>query len=120
MTITTPSPQTAAQTSQSGGSDVPESMRAVIERAGEEAMAAALRRDFPFDADWSQWIPDSAWPAPRVPRSWERLACRRFVARPQRTSGSRETMRPRTPTLVNTIASVRMTRRRCGGSPMRA
>lgn len=48
----------------------PASMRAVIEQAGEEATTVARERRFPFDADWSGWVPDPAWPAPGLPADW--------------------------------------------------
>ncbi|WP_203135243.1 DUF402 domain-containing protein [Microbacterium sp. JZ31] len=51
----------------------PESMRAIIERAGKEASSVALARTFPFDVDWSQWIPDAAWPVPELPAKWDQL-----------------------------------------------
>lgn len=50
-----------------------EGMRSIIERAGEDATRTALARTFPFDADWSDWIPDPAWPAPELPSEWNLL-----------------------------------------------
>jgi len=54
-----------------------EEMRAVIEQAGRDATAAATARSFPFDADWSAWVPDPTWPAPDMPSGWDRLTDRR-------------------------------------------
>ncbi|MDN3478082.1 DUF402 domain-containing protein [Curtobacterium sp. APC 4022] len=48
----------------------PASMRAVIEQAGEDATTVARERRFPFDADWSGWVPDPAWSAPGLPTDW--------------------------------------------------
>jgi hypothetical protein len=48
----------------------PEAMRSIIERAGEDATAIAQARSFPFNADWAQWKPDPAWPAPELPAEW--------------------------------------------------
>ena len=52
---------------------LPEVMLSMIQRAGEDATRTALARTFPFDADWSQWIPDPAWPAPELPSEWSVL-----------------------------------------------
>lgn len=51
----------------------PQAMRSIIEVAGEEAARIALARTFPFDADWSQWIPDASWPAAALPTEWNVL-----------------------------------------------
>ncbi|WIE54783.1 DUF402 domain-containing protein [Curtobacterium sp. MCBD17_003] len=47
--------------------------RAVIERSGQSATAAALARAFPFSADWSHWVPEPTWAAPEVPDGWSRI-----------------------------------------------
>lgn len=44
--------------------------RAMIEQAGEEAIAAVHAGVFPFNTDWSHWIPVSDWPAPQMPEGW--------------------------------------------------
>lgn len=48
-------------------------MRSIIERAGANATRTALTRAFPFDADWSQWIPEPTWPAAELPDAWSVL-----------------------------------------------
>ena len=48
-------------------------MCATIERVGEDATAAALARVFPFDADWSNWVPKSTWTAAELPAEWSAL-----------------------------------------------
>jgi hypothetical protein len=48
----------------------PTAMRDVIEQSGERAPAVARERSFPFDADWSRWVPDPAWPAAGLPADW--------------------------------------------------
>ena len=50
-----------------------EAMRSTIERAGEDATRIALARAFPFDADWSRWMPDPAWPPAVLPAEWSVL-----------------------------------------------
>lgn len=52
---------------------ISERMRSVIVRAGKEATEAALARDFPFNADWSEWIPNPAWAAADLPPEWSVL-----------------------------------------------
>lgn len=49
---------------------ISEDDRVVIERTGEEACAAVHAGVFPFSADWDQWTPDPAWPAPSMPAGW--------------------------------------------------
>lgn len=44
--------------------------RALIERAGEEAIAAVYAELFPFDSDLASWIPETNWPAPQMPAGW--------------------------------------------------
>lgn len=51
----------------------PQWMRSIIEGAGNEATRIAQARGFPFDADWSQWIPDPTWPAATMPAEWNVL-----------------------------------------------
>jgi hypothetical protein len=48
-------------------------MRTVIEQAGRDAASVARARTFPFDADWSGWVPDPEWEAERLPGGWNVL-----------------------------------------------
>lgn len=51
----------------------PAAMRAVIERAGREATEVASARRFPFDTDWSGWVPDPEWGTTALPQDWSAL-----------------------------------------------
>jgi len=51
----------------------PAAMRAVIEHAGREATEVAIARRFPFDTDWSGWVPDPASGTTALPQSWRTL-----------------------------------------------
>jgi len=37
---------------------------------GERAASRIMRRDPPFDQDWTMWRPDPTWPAPILPPDW--------------------------------------------------
>ncbi|WP_159572384.1 DUF402 domain-containing protein [Curtobacterium sp. 18060] len=50
---------------------VTEADRAMIERIGEDAAAAVHAGSFPFETDWSRWVPDPNWSAPQVPAGWD-------------------------------------------------
>ncbi|WP_166426762.1 DUF402 domain-containing protein [Labedella populi] len=50
-----------------------EAMQSTIEGAGRDATRTALARAFPFDADWSQWVPDPSWDASELPTHWPLL-----------------------------------------------
>lgn len=39
---------------------------------GERAVERILRRDPPFDRDWTGWRPDPSWPEPALPADWDR------------------------------------------------
>jgi Protein of unknown function (DUF402) len=41
--------------------------------AGERGVEHVLGGEPPFDAEWSTWVPDPAWPTPALPRGWDRL-----------------------------------------------
>ncbi|WIB59375.1 DUF402 domain-containing protein [Curtobacterium sp. MCLR17_007] len=51
----------------------PAAMRSVIEGVGARAVASATARAFPFDADWSAWVPDPMWAPVDLPTGWDRL-----------------------------------------------
>lgn len=55
----------------------PAAMRSVIEGAGAAATAAVTAGEFPFDADWSAWVPDPTWAPVALPTGWDRLDGRR-------------------------------------------
>ena len=38
---------------------------------GERAVERVLRRDAPFDRDWTRWEPDPSWPTPDLPAGWD-------------------------------------------------
>ena len=38
---------------------------------GERAVERILRRDPPFDRDWTAWRPDPSWPTAELPAGWE-------------------------------------------------
>ncbi|NQW90380.1 DUF402 domain-containing protein [Curtobacterium sp. VKM Ac-2861] len=50
---------------------VTEADRAMIERTGEDATAAVHAGSFPFETDWSRWVPDPNWSAPQVHAGWD-------------------------------------------------
>lgn len=50
---------------------VTEADRAMIERTGEDATAAVHAGSFPFETDWSRWVPDPNWSAPQMPAGWD-------------------------------------------------
>ena len=37
---------------------------------GEQVIERAARREYPFNAEWTAWKPDPAWPIPDLPREW--------------------------------------------------
>ncbi|MDQ2914683.1 MAG: DUF402 domain-containing protein [Chloroflexota bacterium] len=37
---------------------------------GERAVSRIMRRDPPFDEDWTAWRPDPTWPVPVLPPTW--------------------------------------------------
>ena len=41
-----------------------------IHGQGRRAADVLERRGFPYDADWSRWAPDPAWPTPTPPALW--------------------------------------------------
>ena len=51
-----------AETVAAGG--MPAARAAWVRRQGQRAVERLEARAFPFDADWSRWAPDPAWPAP--------------------------------------------------------
>lgn len=48
--------------------------RAVIERAGDEVVDAVGSDAFPFDADWSPWVPEPTWLPAELPGGWAELS----------------------------------------------
>ena len=44
-----------------------------VRRVGADAHRAATARAWPFDADWSAWVPDPAWRPVRLPTGWDRV-----------------------------------------------
>ena len=50
---------------------VTETDRTMIERTGEDATAAVHTGSFPFETDWSRWVPDPKWSAPQMPAGWD-------------------------------------------------
>jgi hypothetical protein len=40
---------------------------------GERAARSVMRRDPPFDEDWTRWRPDPRWPLPILPENWSVL-----------------------------------------------
>jgi uncharacterized protein len=44
-----------------------------LRKEGERAARRLVRREPPFDRDWSQWRPDPAWPVPTLPGGWSRV-----------------------------------------------
>jgi hypothetical protein len=42
-----------------------------IRAVGWEAVRDLETRVWPFDADWSQWRPNSRWPSPTIPTEWD-------------------------------------------------
>jgi hypothetical protein len=41
-----------------------------IREQGRQAAQRVARREFPFDADWSRFAPEPAWPVPQMPTRW--------------------------------------------------
>jgi predicted RNA-binding protein associated with RNAse of E/G family len=44
---------------------------ASFRRWGERAVEHVVRREPPFDRDWSSWRPDRSWTAPVLPPGWD-------------------------------------------------
>jgi hypothetical protein len=44
-----------------------------IERAKIEILDKLKKRKYPFDNSWLDWIPDSNWPPPRLPKNWDEI-----------------------------------------------
>jgi hypothetical protein len=39
---------------------------------GERAAGRIIRREPPFEQDWTAWRPDPTWPVPTLPQDWDR------------------------------------------------
>lgn len=50
----------------------PESVQS-IESATAEIFRKLENRQYPFDGSWRTWIPDPAWPAPKLPQNWDKI-----------------------------------------------
>ncbi|NOH02537.1 MAG: DUF402 domain-containing protein [Chloroflexi bacterium] len=44
-----------------------------IETAKEEVLGRLERREYPLDASWLNWRPDSKWTAPKLPANWNEV-----------------------------------------------
>lgn len=45
---------------------------ATFRRDGERAVEKLVKRESPFDRDWTDWRPDPSWTAPELPAGWDR------------------------------------------------
>ena len=45
-----------------------------IRAAGERALAVAINREPPFDAEWFGWRPPADWAVPELPEGWDELS----------------------------------------------
>lgn len=44
-----------------------------VEAAKVEILGKVERREYPLDGTWLNWLPDPAWPPPRLPAGWDRV-----------------------------------------------
>ena len=45
----------------------------LLDAAAVRAEAARVLAEWPFPTGWEDWRPDPSWPAPRLPKGWERV-----------------------------------------------
>lgn len=53
--------------------EVSEARVAMVREAGEQLTTLAKNGRWPFNADWSEWVPDPAWYVAAMPEGWNKL-----------------------------------------------